>query len=97
MEPQLIQSITDQINEAKNTKKRMGTVTDRYAGFTVADAYQVQLINIDRERKAGRAIIGKKIGLTSKGMQQMLGVTEPDYGILLDNMIADTESPVGLS
>ena len=96
MEPRVIQTIAFSLDAAKQTRKPIPTLTDTYEGFAVADAYQVQLTNIDRELKQGRRIIGKKIGLTSKGMQQMLGVSEPDYGILLDNMIADTESPVCL-
>ncbi len=96
MEAQVIQSIADKLDEARQSRKPIATLTESYAGFTVADAYQVQLTNINRELKRGRSIIGKKIGLTSKGMQQMLGVSEPDYGILLDNMMAETESPVSL-
>ena len=96
MEPQVIQTIADKLDGARQSKKPIATLTESYEGFTVADAYQVQLTNINRELKRGRSIIGKKIGLTSKGMQQMLGVAEPDYGILLDNMMADTESPVSL-
>ncbi len=96
MEPQVIQTIADKLEGARQSKKPIATLTDSYEGFTIADAYQVQLTNINRELKRGRSIVGKKIGLTSKGMQQMLGVAEPDYGILLDNMIADTESPVSL-
>jgi 2-keto-4-pentenoate hydratase len=96
MEPQVIQTIADKLDAAKQSKKPIATLTDSYEGFTVDDAYQVQLTNINRELKRGHSIVGKKIGLTSKGMQQMLGVAEPDYGILLDNMIADTESPVSL-
>lgn len=61
--------------------------------LTVADAYQIQRINIERELATGKRIIGHKIGLTSKAVQQQLGVDSPDFGCLLDDMIlADGDS-----
>ncbi|WP_240421277.1 2-keto-4-pentenoate hydratase [Paenibacillus periandrae] len=57
--------------------------------ITVYDAYQVQLINIDKKVKAGSRIVGKKIGLTSLAMQQLLMVDQPDYGHLLDDMVVE--------
>ncbi len=62
-------------------------LTETYPGITVEEAYQVQTINIDARLKAGGRIVGKKIGLTSPAMQQMLGVGEPDYGQLLEDML----------
>ncbi len=52
----------------------------------MADAYKIQLINIDKELSEGRKITGKKIGLTSLAVQNMLGVNQPDFGHLLDSM-----------
>lgn len=54
--------------------------------LTIDEAYAVQLHTIDQQVKSGQRITGKKIGLTSKAMQDMLGVGEPDYGHLLDGM-----------
>lgn len=56
------------------------------SSFSVDEAYQVQLYNIDKEVKNGYRVTGKKIGLTSKAMQDLLGVDEPDYGHLLNKM-----------
>lgn len=50
------------------------------------DAYQIQLETIRRKTQSGLEVSGKKIGLTSKAMQEVLGVNEPDYGHLLDVM-----------
>ncbi len=96
MDTSIINKIADALNEAGQTHKPIKTLTDTYPDFTVADAYKVQQVNRERELKNGRRIIGKKIGLTSKGMQQMLGVTEPDYGVLLDGMLSDCETPLSL-
>ena len=54
--------------------------------MTVHDAYEIQLINIRRRLDEGRLIRGHKVGLSSKAMQEMMGVDEPDYGHLLDDM-----------
>ncbi|NYB75060.1 fumarylacetoacetate hydrolase family protein [Sedimentibacter hydroxybenzoicus DSM 7310] len=54
--------------------------------FTVDDAYKIQLINIERELSGGKKVTGKKIGLTSLAVQNMLGVNTPDFGHLLDSM-----------
>lgn len=62
--------------------------------LTLEEAYSIQLYNVDRQLKNGHTVVGKKIGLTSKAMQESLGVTEPDYGHLLSNMVIDNTNPV---
>lgn len=58
--------------------------------MTVADAYAVQQALIQRWLAAGAVQVGWKVGLTSAAMQRLLGVTEPDFGHLLDTMqVAD--------
>ncbi|RDU38742.1 2-keto-4-pentenoate hydratase [Neobacillus piezotolerans] len=54
--------------------------------FSIDEAYDVQLYTIQGYLDNGQKITGKKIGLTSKAMQDMLGVGEPDYGHLTDDM-----------
>ncbi|OAH33266.1 2-keto-4-pentenoate hydratase [Sphingobium yanoikuyae] len=60
-------------------------VADRIA--SVEDAYQVQLWQIAERLAAGRRIVGRKIGLTSPAVQRQLGVDEPDFGHLTDEMV----------
>lgn len=72
-------------SEASRTPIEPLSVT--HPDLTVQTAYQVQLAGIEAKRARGRRIIGKKIGLTSKAMQDMFGVREPDYGHLLDDML----------
>src|SRR5690606_7881293 len=50
-------------------------------------AYHTQLAIIAEKVNAGAKIVGKKIGATSRAIQQMFGVTQPDYGHLLDDML----------
>jgi len=98
MDQQVIQAIADELDHARHSRTPVEPLTDRYERFSVADAYAVQMANVTRALViGGRTRIGRKIGLTSKAMQQMFGVSEPDYGVLLDDMILDSESPVPLS
>jgi len=79
--------------EAERTCEPIGQLTVDYPGIDVVDAYEIQLINIRRRLAEGRLIRGHKVGLSSKAMQDMMGVDEPDYGHLLDDMFVfeDTE------
>jgi len=70
-------------NEAKEPIEAMTALKD---GLTVDDAYAIQLINVNKMVASGEVISGKKIGLTSLGMQKLLGVDEPDYGHLYASM-----------
>lgn len=88
----LIESIANELLEAERTKVGIAPLTQRFEELTVEDAYQIQLEVMRKKRSEGRQVIGKKVGLTSLAMQKMLGVDEPDYGHLLDDMrVSDGE------
>jgi 2-keto-4-pentenoate hydratase len=72
--------------QAEKYKKSVAPLTDLYPDITIHDAYRVQMESIDQKVKDGQKIVGKKIGLTSFAMQELLGVDQPDYGHLLDGM-----------
>lgn len=63
----------------------------------VAGAYEVQARSTADALKAGRRIIGAKIGLTSQAVQKQLGVDQPDFGMLFDDMEYGDEAPVPIS
>jgi 2-keto-4-pentenoate hydratase len=63
--------------------------------FGLAAAYAVQRATYNAWVKAGRKPAGHKIGLTSKAVQEQLGVHEPDYGALFSDMILDNGAHIG--
>lgn len=54
--------------------------------LTIDDAYGISLALLKRRRADGERVVGKKIGVTSKAVQDMLGVHQPDFGFLTDRM-----------
>ncbi|MBU9766783.1 2-keto-4-pentenoate hydratase [Mycobacterium sp. TNTM28] len=80
--------------QAERSRVPMTPLTDRYADIDVVDAYEIQLINIRQRVAEGARVIGHKVGLSSKAMQDMMGVDEPDYGHLLDEMEVFENVPV---
>lgn len=82
---------------AEESRQPVDALTSRFPGITVADAYQIQLEGVAIKSGSGRRIVGKKIGLTSKAMHQLLGVNEPDYGHLLDDMIIPPGEAIAIS
>lgn len=63
----------------------------------IATAYQIQNVNTSYWIARGRRLIGRKIGLTSTAVQTQLGVSEPDYGMLFDDMLIDNGGLVAMS
>lgn len=75
--------------EALQSGEAVAPLTERYPELSIDDAYNISLdfLNI-RKYKNGETVIGKKIGVTSKPVQDMLGVFQPDFGFLTDAMLA---------
>ena len=71
---------------AESRRRAIEPLVDTFPGMDVTDSYEIQLINIGLRVDAGAGIVGHKVGLSSKAMQQMMGVDEPDYGHLLSDM-----------
>jgi 2-keto-4-pentenoate hydratase len=80
--------------QAERSRVATTPLTDRYPDIDVVDAYEIQLINIRQRVAEGARVVGHKVGLSSKAMQDMMGVDEPDYGHLLDEMEVFEDKPV---
>jgi len=85
--PDQIAQIADELAEADRTHGMIPRITARYPDATVEDSYAIQGVWRDRMIAAGRTLVGRKIGLTSKAMQQATGITEPDYGVMFDDTV----------
>ncbi len=89
MNDELIQQLGNELHEALVAHKTVAPLTSRYADLTIDHAYRIQQHMIGRRLAQGDKVVGKKIGVTSRAVQQMLGVPQPDFGYLLSSMIAD--------
>lgn len=86
MEQKKLETYASLLYHSEKTRKAIAPLTETDADLTVDDAYHIQLCNATRLVKEGQIISGKKIGLTSPGIQKQLGVNEPDYGHLFESM-----------
>jgi 2-keto-4-pentenoate hydratase len=93
----LHQDLADELWEADRSAKPVAPLTERHPDLVLADAYAIQTINIERRVAAGQRIIGRKVGLTSRPMQELLGVDEPDFGVLTDEMMVEDGDLIPLS
>ena len=72
--------------EALRHRNTVDPFIARDPSLTIDDAYAISLDFLSRRRKEGEKVVGKKIGVTSKAVQDMLGVHQPDFGFLTDWM-----------
>jgi 2-oxo-3-hexenedioate decarboxylase/2-keto-4-pentenoate hydratase len=86
-EPARIEELAARLREASRTGTPVPPLSREAPSLTAADAYAIQLVNVRERLAAGATVRGHKVGLTSKAMQEMLGVHQPDYGHILDEML----------
>ena len=94
MTPEQVQDAARMLFEAEQTRDQCGLLSIAYPDMNLDDAYAVQAALVDMKLAAGAKIIGWKIGLTSRAMQQALNITTPDSGVLFDDMLFETDGIV---
>ncbi len=94
MTPNQIEQAAEALLQAEATGTQIGLLSRAYPGITLDDAYAIQSAQMVRKLAQGRRIIGWKIGLTSKAMQDALGIDTPDSGVLYDDMLFATGDTV---
>src|SRR5690606_13121234 len=94
MDTQTIQRYGDELYQALVDRQAVPPLTEREPGITIDDAYQIQLRMIQRRLDAGERVVGKKIGVTSQIVMDMLGVDQPDFGHLLSGMVFNEGQPI---
>lgn len=87
MSPEEITEAAALLHEAETSRRQCGLLSLRHPAMTLDDAYAVQAALVARKRASGARVIGWKIGLTSRAMQQALMIDTPDSGVLLDDML----------
>jgi 2-oxo-hept-3-ene-1,7-dioate hydratase len=79
---------------AEKERKPALQLSKTFPDITIEDAYAIQSLVNEAKVKAGSKVIGNKIGLTSKAMQQSSQIDEPDYGVLHDYMVIEDGAKV---
>ena len=80
-------ALARELHEAERTRVQVERFSKRLVGMVIEDSYAIQREWMAIKRAEGQVPIGHKIGLTSRAMQQASKMTEPDYGVLLDDMV----------
>jgi 2-oxo-hept-3-ene-1,7-dioate hydratase len=91
-----IRDAAKRLDEAEETRTPIRQLSLQYPAMTIDDAYAVQRAWMDIKLAEGRTLRGRKIGLTSRAMQQAVNITEPDYGALYDDMFFADGSEIRL-
>lgn len=86
-----LHALADTLRYAEESRAPCPRITDAASDLTVADAYAIQRLNVERRLRCGlhgrpARVVGRKIGITSKAVMEWLKVDEPDFGHLLDDM-----------
>lgn len=82
-----LETLGDELYTALTTRTPVPPLTGRGLDLTVEDAYHIQERLVGRRLAAGERVVGKKIGVTSQVVMNMLNVHQPDFGYLLDGMV----------
>ncbi len=86
IDAQLATELAQRIADAERTRIPTKQISQLHPEFTIDDAYAVQQAGVRLAESAGRVVRARKIGLTSKVMQDVVGITEPDHGVIYDDM-----------
>jgi len=82
----------NRLHDAEKKRQQVEATTISHPDMDVADAYKIQSAWMDIKKGEGLKVAGYKIGLTSRAMQKVMNINEPDYGTLLDDMVFEEGS-----
>lgn len=97
MDKQKIEQYSEELYQALLERRPVAPLISREPELTIEDAYRIQEAFVARRLAAGETIVGKKIGATSKAVQDMLGVYQPDFGMLTSGMVYQEGDTIDLS
>jgi 2-oxo-hept-3-ene-1,7-dioate hydratase len=81
-----IAALARELYDARKARTPLRHFSKRFPEMTVADGYAIQRAWVALEIADGRTVKGRKIGLTSRAMQQASQIDEPDFAPLMDDM-----------
>ena len=81
-----IRDAVKRLDQAEETRTPIPQLSLQHPGMTIEDAYAVQRAWTELKLAERRRVLGRKIGLTSRAMQQSVNIDEPDYGAIFDDM-----------
>ncbi|MEZ2370588.1 2-oxo-hept-4-ene-1,7-dioate hydratase [Arthrobacter sp. RCC_34] len=87
-----IAQLAQELADAERDRAVIPRITARHPEATIDDSYAIQRVWQEKNLAAGRRLVGRKIGLTSKAMQQATGISEPDYGVMFDDTVWENGS-----
>lgn len=87
LDEKTIRELAQELHEAETSRVQIKQFSLRFPDLQFDDCYRVQRAWVELKRSEGRRPVGRKIGLTSRAMQQIANITEPDYGVLFDDML----------
>ena len=82
-----IESLGSDLYEAWLTRQVVEPLKGRYGSLSIDDSYAIQRVFVESRIRGGASLIGKKIGVTSRAVMRMLEVYQPDFGVLLSDML----------
>jgi 2-oxo-hept-3-ene-1,7-dioate hydratase len=82
-----IESLAKQLYDARKSRTQLRHFSKQHPSMTIEDGYAIQRAWVKLEQADGHAIVGRKIGLTSRAMQQASQIDEPDYAPLMSDMM----------
>jgi 2-oxo-hept-3-ene-1,7-dioate hydratase len=85
-----IAALARQLYEARKSRTQLRHFSKAHPEMTVEDGYAIQREWVRLEIADGRRVRGRKIGLTSRAMQQASQIDEPDYAPLMDDMFFES-------
>jgi len=82
------QALGLELYKALRSGQTLAPLTERETAISIEDAYYISQHFLQCRLDDGETVVGKKIGVTSKPVQDMLNVHQPDFGFLTDAMIS---------
>src|SRR5439155_20683479 len=92
----LVDELAEELWRAGLSRPPVAPLTDRHPELVIEDAYAIQSAVIEHRTVERARVVGRKVGLTARPMQELLGVDEPDYGVLLDDMVVEDGDEIPL-